>query len=163
MASYAKRTRGWRAQVAIQGVRESKVLSTKAEAVAWATAREAEIRAGKATGIQAGRTVGDAFDRYEKKSQPRSADRDSRRLGSRQSAHGRSTRSHFATCALWMQHPKYSASGATIASTPMRLPVRPSIASSTFYRTSSLPPLKNGSGSQLSRPRTSSARKNPNP
>jgi integrase len=41
-------------------------MSTKAEAIAWATAREAEIRAGKATGIQAGRTVGDAFDRYEK-------------------------------------------------------------------------------------------------
>lgn len=66
MASYAKRTSGWRAQIAIQGVRESRVLSTKAEAVAWATARETEIRAGKATGIQAGRTVGDAFDRYEK-------------------------------------------------------------------------------------------------
>lgn len=40
--------------------------STKAEAVAWATARETEIRAGQATGIQAGKTVGDAFDRYEK-------------------------------------------------------------------------------------------------
>jgi integrase len=66
VASFAKRTNGWRAQIAIQGVRESRVLSTKAEAVAWATAREAEIRAGKATGIQAGRTVGDAFDRYEK-------------------------------------------------------------------------------------------------
>lgn len=66
MASYAKRTNGWRAQIAIQGVRESKVLSTKAEAIAWATAREAEIRAGKVTGIQVGRTVGDAFDRYEK-------------------------------------------------------------------------------------------------
>lgn len=66
MASFAKRVNGWRAQIAIQGVRESRVLSTKAEAVAWATAREAEIRAGKATGIQAGRTVGDAFDRYEK-------------------------------------------------------------------------------------------------
>lgn len=66
MASYAKRTGGWRAQIAVQGVRESKVLSTKAEAVAWATSREAEIRAGKSTGIQTGRTVGDAFDRYEK-------------------------------------------------------------------------------------------------
>lgn len=53
-------------QIAIQGVRESKVLSTKAKAVAWATAREAEIRAGKATGIQTSRTVGEAFDRYEK-------------------------------------------------------------------------------------------------
>jgi integrase len=42
------------------------VLSTKAEAIAWATARETEIRSGKATGIQVGRTVGDAFDRYEK-------------------------------------------------------------------------------------------------
>jgi hypothetical protein len=41
-------------------------MSTKAEAVAWATAREAEIRAGKTTGIQVGRTVGDAFDGYEK-------------------------------------------------------------------------------------------------
>lgn len=66
MASYAKRAGGWRVQVAIQGVRDSRVMSTKAEAIAWATAREAEIRAGKATGIQAGRTVGDAFDRYEK-------------------------------------------------------------------------------------------------
>lgn len=66
MASYAKRTGGWRVQIAIQGVRESKVMSTKAEAIAWATARETEIRAGKATGIQAGRTIGDAFDRYEK-------------------------------------------------------------------------------------------------
>lgn len=66
MANYSKIKTGWRAQVAVQGVRESRHLSTKAEAIAWATAREAEIRAGKATGIQAGRTVGDAFDRYEK-------------------------------------------------------------------------------------------------
>jgi integrase len=66
VASYAKRTNGWRAQIAIQGVRESKVLSTKAEAIAWASARETEIRAGKATGVERGRTVGDAFKRYEK-------------------------------------------------------------------------------------------------
>jgi integrase len=66
VASYAKRTNGWRAQIAIQGIRESKVFSTKAEAVAWSTTREAEIRTGKTTGIQHGRTVGDAFDRYEK-------------------------------------------------------------------------------------------------
>lgn len=66
MANYSKVKTGWRAQIAIQGVRESRTMSTKAEAIAWATAREAEIRAGKATGIQAGRTVGDAFDRYEK-------------------------------------------------------------------------------------------------
>lgn len=66
MANYSKVKTGWRAQVAIQGVRESKTFSTKAEASAWATARETEIRAGKVTGIQAGKTVGDAFDRYEK-------------------------------------------------------------------------------------------------
>ena len=66
MASFTKRANGWRVQVAIQGVRESKVFSTKAEAAAWATTREAEIRTGKATGIQPSRTVGQAFDRYEK-------------------------------------------------------------------------------------------------
>lgn len=66
MANYSKVKTGWRAQVAIQGVRESRTLSTKAEAIAWATSRETEIRSGKTTGIQTGRTVGDAFDRYEK-------------------------------------------------------------------------------------------------
>jgi hypothetical protein len=57
---------GWRVQVTIQGVRDLRAMSTKAEAIACATTSEAEIRVGKATGIQAGRTVGDAFDRYEK-------------------------------------------------------------------------------------------------
>ena len=66
MANYSKVKNGWRAQVAVQGVRESRTLSTKAEAVAWATARETDIRVGKTTGIQAGKTVGQAFDRYEK-------------------------------------------------------------------------------------------------
>jgi integrase len=41
-------------------------MSTKAGAIAWASARETEIRTGKATGIERGRTVGDAFPRYEK-------------------------------------------------------------------------------------------------
>lgn len=66
MANYSKVKTGWRAQVAVQSVRESKTFSTKAEATAWATARETEIRAGRATGVQAGKTVGDAFKRYEK-------------------------------------------------------------------------------------------------
>lgn len=66
MANYSKVKTGWRAQVAVQGVRESKTFTTKAEAIAWATARETEIRTGKATGFEAGRTVGDAFTRYEK-------------------------------------------------------------------------------------------------
>jgi len=66
MASIKKSASGWRAQVAIQGVRESKVFATKGEANAWAAQRETEIRTEKATGIQRGRTVDDAFRRYEK-------------------------------------------------------------------------------------------------
>lgn len=66
MASIAKRAGGWRAQISTAGVRESRTLATKAEAVAWAAMRETEIRTEKTTGIQRGRTVDDAFRRYEK-------------------------------------------------------------------------------------------------
>jgi len=66
MASFAKRANGWRVQVAIQGVRESRVFSTKTEAAAWAAQRETEIRNDNAAGIQRSRTVQAAFDRYEK-------------------------------------------------------------------------------------------------
>jgi hypothetical protein len=52
--------------VAITGVRESKTFATKAEAISWAGQRESEIRTGAATGIQRGRTVDEAFRRYEK-------------------------------------------------------------------------------------------------
>jgi integrase len=47
-------------------VRESRTFSTKAEATTWAAQRETEIRTEKATGVQRGRTVDDAFRRYEK-------------------------------------------------------------------------------------------------
>lgn len=66
MASIAKVAAGWRVQIAIQGVRESRTLATKAEASAWAAQRETEIRKEKTTGVQRGRTVEDAFRRYEK-------------------------------------------------------------------------------------------------
>lgn len=66
MASIAKVAAGWRVQIAIQGVRESRTLATKAEASAWAAQRETEIRTEKSTGVQRGRTVEDAFRRYEK-------------------------------------------------------------------------------------------------
>jgi integrase len=66
MASLSKVKTGHRAQIAILGVRESKVFAKKAEAIAWAAERETEIRNEKATGIQRGRTVRDAFGRYEK-------------------------------------------------------------------------------------------------
>jgi integrase len=66
MASIQKHPTGWRAQLALLGVRESKVFATKAEANAWAAQRETEIRNEKTTGIQRGRTVDEAFRRYEK-------------------------------------------------------------------------------------------------
>jgi integrase len=66
MASIARLSKGWRAQIAIKGTRESKVFSTKAEALSWASKRETEIREGDTTGIQKGRTLDDAFQRYEK-------------------------------------------------------------------------------------------------
>ena len=39
---------------------------TKAEAVSWASKRETEIREGDTTGVQKGRTLDEAFRRYEK-------------------------------------------------------------------------------------------------
>ncbi len=66
MASIAKLNKGWRAQIATQGTRESKVFATKAEAVSWSAKRETEIREGASTGIQRGRTLEEAFRRYEK-------------------------------------------------------------------------------------------------
>ncbi len=66
MASIAKLSKGWRAQLAVKGTRESKVFSTKAEAISWAGKRETEIREGATTGVQKGRTLDDAFRRYEK-------------------------------------------------------------------------------------------------
>jgi integrase len=66
VASFSKVKTGWRVQVAIEGVRESRTYATKGEAAAWASQRETEIRTEKTTGIQRGRTVEDAFRRYEK-------------------------------------------------------------------------------------------------
>lgn len=66
MASFSKEKTGWRVQIAIQSVRESRTFPTKAEATTWAAQRETEIRMDKATGVQRGRTVEEAFRRYEK-------------------------------------------------------------------------------------------------
>jgi integrase len=46
MAYYRKRSGGWRAEIEKNGVRDSDTFPTKAQAVAWATIREAEIMAG---------------------------------------------------------------------------------------------------------------------
>lgn len=65
MASLSKRSGGWRVQIAIKGIRDSATFSTKAEAQAWASERETEIRKTVQTGITTDKTVQDAFDRYE--------------------------------------------------------------------------------------------------
>jgi len=46
MATYRKRSGGWRAEIFKKGIRESQTFSTKAQAMAWATQREAEILGG---------------------------------------------------------------------------------------------------------------------
>jgi len=66
MASIVKCAGGWRVQIAIKGKRESGTYPTKAQAQAWAAMRETQIREEKTTGITAGKTCRDAFERYEK-------------------------------------------------------------------------------------------------
>lgn len=64
MAFLRKRAGGWRAEISVQGKRESATFSTKAEASAWASERETTVRRQQASGIVAGRTCQEAFDRY---------------------------------------------------------------------------------------------------
>jgi len=47
MATFRKRSNGWRAEVCKQGIRDSRTFATKGLAVAWATQREADIIAGQ--------------------------------------------------------------------------------------------------------------------
>jgi hypothetical protein len=64
MASFKKDGTVWRVQIALKGLRQAKSFSTKAEAAAWAAARESEIRTGVNAGPGAGKTLDDAFNRY---------------------------------------------------------------------------------------------------
>jgi integrase len=65
MASYRKRGKTWRAEVAREGIRESSTFDTKAEAIAWATKLEAEIDAGKRRSYsKIPKTLSDGFDEY---------------------------------------------------------------------------------------------------
>lgn len=63
MATFEKRSSGWRVKIRICGVSESESFKTKAEAVAWAAARETEIRA-TGRGRVAAITVRQLFERY---------------------------------------------------------------------------------------------------
>lgn len=65
MASYRKAAKGWRVEIYVKGARESGVFPTKAAAQAWAAKRETELRAYTGGRVIPGKTVKDAFDRYE--------------------------------------------------------------------------------------------------
>lgn len=66
MASFKKDGDVWRVQIYVKGQRDSGTFSTKAQAQAWAAQRETELRQQIETGVAAGKTLKDAFDRYEK-------------------------------------------------------------------------------------------------
>lgn len=65
MASFTKRDGNWRAQIFHLGKRESATFPTKAQAQAWASRRETELREQKDGGIISGKTLADAFRDYE--------------------------------------------------------------------------------------------------
>lgn len=66
MASYRKRGSGWRAELYRDGVRESATFPTKAQAVAWATQREAELIGER----MPDHSVGEALARYGREVAP---------------------------------------------------------------------------------------------
>lgn len=74
MASFRKRSGGWRAEVARLGVRDTRTFATKAAAIAWATTREAEILAsagGPKCSVEM--TVSEALRRYKQDVTPTKA------------------------------------------------------------------------------------------
>lgn len=74
VASYRKRSGGWRAEVAKLGIRDSQTLPTKAAAIAWATHREAEILAGAGKANTGNHmTLSDALRRYKREVSPTKA------------------------------------------------------------------------------------------
>jgi integrase len=64
MAHIYRTATGWRAQVALRGIRKSATKPTKAAASAWAAQEEAAILAGKQSKWPR-KTVADALERYE--------------------------------------------------------------------------------------------------
>lgn len=70
MASITKSGTSWRCQVYVGGTRDSDTFPTRAKAAAWGALRETQLRTQKETGILAGKTCEDAFDRYAKEVSP---------------------------------------------------------------------------------------------
>ena len=71
MASISPYKSGFRAQIFLLGIRESQTFRTKREALAWASARETEIRRLESTPVDVRNTIGDLLDRYLEKVVPR--------------------------------------------------------------------------------------------
>jgi len=64
MATFRKRSAGWRAEVFRLGVRDSQTFAAKAQAVAWAMQREADILAGRGRGAASDCTLAQALQKY---------------------------------------------------------------------------------------------------
>lgn len=64
MASITPHKNGWRVQVYVAGVRDSKVVRTQREARAWGAQRELELRTAKSQPAAERHTVAEAFRRY---------------------------------------------------------------------------------------------------
>jgi len=73
MATFRKRSGGWRAEVFKQGVRDSQTFPTKAHAVAWAVQREADILAGIGTHGLEKFTFRQALEKYREEVSPQKA------------------------------------------------------------------------------------------
>jgi len=70
MASFRKIKSGWRAEVYVQGTRDSKTFDTKSEAQAWASKRETELRSISGGQGSKTHTVRDALSTYAEKVSP---------------------------------------------------------------------------------------------
>jgi len=70
MASLSKMSKGWRAQVKVLGVRDSRVFTTRREAVQWAALREEEIRHAATAPLGEQYTLRQALRRYASEVSP---------------------------------------------------------------------------------------------
>lgn len=70
MASFRKTSSGWRAEIYVKGVRDSRTFDTKGEAQHWALKRETELRSITSGAGSKTHTVGDVLDDYKEKISP---------------------------------------------------------------------------------------------
>lgn len=82
MATFRKRSSGWRAEVCIKGIRTSATFTTKREAQAWAAQEETRLREDSA-GMVPNRPFRDLLERYSRdvSSKKRGAVREQRMIG----------------------------------------------------------------------------------